>query len=400
MKRILALILTLLMVFFAFASCTLNDSKETEKETKKQTEKETEPEADADNNDDIVFEDNAGSNNNNANNNANNNTNENNNGNKTEDDTSEKAYTRNGNKITFGSYPQSKVTDEALVATLNAKAGTLPTMDNKQAWTSYGYYMLGSNETDFTWYIDITEGGEKYRGVYFIAYRPYYTTGISADGSNQAVNGYYVSTENEANVYWFKYEPISWTILNENATDKTALILCDMIIDAQEYYSDSSDRIIDGKTVSPNNYEHSSIRKWLNKTFYETAFDELQKAIIAETTVKNDLASTAMPINPYTSNDTQDKVFLLSCEEMTNEDYKLGTTVSIMKKTTDYAQAQNAYTRHNDNEYTGTGYWWLRTPYSDDACRAFNAGFSGSISDYTVYYAREGVAPALQIKLD
>ena len=395
MKRILALILTIFTLVFAFASCTSGESKETEKKTEKQTEKKTD-ELDLGENEELEFEEDNDTSDKKAEGSAT--------GDKTNDQTEgdnlQSAYTRSGNKIKFGSYPQAEVTDEALVATLNAKAGALPTENNKQAWTSYGYYRTGSNDWDFTWYIDITEGGERYRGVYFISYRPYYTTGEpSGTGSNQAQYGYYVSTSEEAHVYWFKYEPISWTILSEDETNKTAFILCDMIIDAQEYYCADENRTIEGETVYANNYEHSNIRKWLNKTFYETAFDDLQRAIIAETKVKNDLSSTGMIVNPYTSNDTTDKVFLLSYEELTNEHYKIGTEVAIKKKVTEYAKAQNAWARYTDDEYIGNGYWWLRTPSPDSYDFAVNATYAGEVSTYNVYYARGGVVPALQIKL-
>ena len=115
----------------------------------------------------------------------------------------EPAYVRNGKTIYFGNYPQSEVKDTALISTLNTLAGTLPTSSNSQAWTSYGYYISGSVQ-DYMWYIDVTYGEEKYRGVYFRTYRPlnvlYESTYYY---SMQEVNGYYPN-----HVYWFKYEPI------------------------------------------------------------------------------------------------------------------------------------------------------------------------------------------------
>ena len=47
-------------------------------------------------------------------------------------------------KVQFGTYPQSRVTDAALLRTLNAASGTLPTSENSQKWTDYGYYIKGS----------------------------------------------------------------------------------------------------------------------------------------------------------------------------------------------------------------------------------------------------------------
>ena len=307
-------------------------------------------------------------------------------------------YTRNGNKITFGSYPQSEVTDSSLTATLNSKAG-LPTSSNSQAWTSYGYYINGS-VIHFMWYIDITTGGEKYRGVYFTPYRPYGTTSSSSTGNTcQDDNGYKTST-----VYWFKYEPISWTILSENTTDGTALIFCDMIIDSQEYYISTSSRTIDGKTVYANNYAESTIRKWLNETFYNTAFSELQKQIILTTTVDNSMATTYSSTDEYVCENTQDKVFLLSYQDVINSNYgfysnELWLDTARRKKTTDYAQAQGAYTSTSTG-CAGNGWWWLRSPLHYDSYIANLVDYRGyacshSKVDATLY----GVVPALTIKL-
>lgn len=288
-------------------------------------------------------------------------------------------YVRDGDTIYFGSYPQTKVTDSALVSTLNSLAGTKPTSSNAQKWTGYGYYISG-NITNFMWYIDVEEGEERYRGVYFTSYRPYFTTSSSGIGNTyQDDNGYYTST-----VYWFRYEPISWSVLNEN--NGTALILCDMIIDSQQFDYDGS---------YYNNYAESTIRAWLNDDFYNTAFDGLQKEIILTTTVDNSVASTGYSSNPYACENTEDKVFLLSYKELTAY---LTTNAERMKKTTDYARSQGAYTS-TSSSYLGNGYWWLRSPYGSGSYGARDVDDAGDVySDY-VYNSYSGVVPALQIQL-
>ena len=162
-------------------------------------------------------------------------------------------YTRvDEDTIEFGMYPQTEVTDSALKTTLNSLAGTKPTSSNSYNWTSYGYYVNGS-VSNYMWYVDVENDGEMYRGVYFTSYRPYYCVNSSSTGSTyQDDNGYTTS-----NIYWFKYEPISWTILNES--EGTALILCDMIIDSQEYYPSTGSHTVNGATVYANNYEYSTI---------------------------------------------------------------------------------------------------------------------------------------------
>src|SRR5574344_2885966 len=106
--------------------------------------------------------------------------------------------------VLMGMYPQSMVTDATLLSTLNSVSGTLPTSANSQTWTDYGYYISGS-VSSYMWYIDLVNGSDEYRGVYFTSYRPYSTSTISSTGNSyQDDNGYSTS-----NVYWFKYEPIT-----------------------------------------------------------------------------------------------------------------------------------------------------------------------------------------------
>ena len=293
-------------------------------------------------------------------------------------------YTREGERIYFGEYPQSEVTGAALKSTLNAKAGTLPTLSNMQAWTSYGYYDDGY-VSNYMWYIDITEGGERYRGVYFYYCRPQSTDKVaSVNNTNQYDNGYYTGT-----VYWFKYEPIAWTVLSEG--DGKALILCDMIIDSREYDFDGA---------YSNNYAESTIRAWLNDTFYKTAFNDLQKGIILTTTVDNSEASAIYTPNPNTCEDTEDKIFLLSLSDMCNSAYGFSTDpmasdAARKKSVTDYALAQGI--RTYDGEI---GAWWLRSPYFEDTENQCKVGTSGNA--YGLDYANRsdvGVVPALEIWL-
>lgn len=289
-----------------------------------------------------------------------------------------KAYTRvDDDTILFGSYPQTEVTDSTLKSTLNSLAGAKPTSSNAQAWTSYHYYAEGYT-SNYMWYIDIENGGEKYRGVYFTSYRPPHCSAASSeDSAFQRDNGYTTS-----NIYWFKYEPISWTILNED--NGTALVLCDMIIDSQQFDYE--------KRSQSNNYEESTIRDWLNDNFYNTAFDQLQKGIILTTAVDNSVESTGESSNKYACDDTQDKVFLLSYKELTTY---LTTEESRMRKTTDYTKSQGSYV----NTSSSNGYWWLRSPNYDYSVLAKLVYFSGGIGIDYIYYTFNGVVPALQIQL-
>ena len=268
-------------------------------------------------------------------------------------------YTRSGNKIIFGSYPQSEVTNNTLKSILTNQAGNLPISGNSYKWQSYGYYSSGAAQ-NYMWYQDIVYEGEKYRGVYFTSYRPEYVgDSSSAEKSNQDNNGYNTNT-----VYWFKFEPIVWTVLTEDSG--YAAIFCDMIIDAQAYQNDAEYSVMDGYNTSngtpsgtyANNYAYSTIRKWLNETFLNTAFTDLQQQIIATVEIDNSTNSGAA----YTYNNTLDKIFLLSYTEVNSAyfgflDISFTSDPMRCKKTTEYAQVQGAYTCVAGT-YSGNGHMY------------------------------------------
>ena len=329
-------------------------------------------------------------------------------------------FTEDGvKKIKFGSYPQSLVSDSDLATTLSSKAGTLPTADESNNWTSYGYYQNGSNSEDYMWYIDVEDGGEKYRGVYFISAKPNTNYDRGTDTKYyQAGRGYVVDT-----VYWFKYEPITWTIIEETSRE-TAFLVCDMIIDAQSYqntYNPFDSAVqkprynsLDGEDyknpygysrIYANNYEYSTIRKWLNETFYETAFSELDDLFILDTYVNNGIETTPTSTlggkpkpEQYASKNTIDKMFLLSYSEVANADYNLKSIRSV----TEYAKAQGGYA----DKSTGDGYWWLRSFYCNPSSDYYNNSWysirinnNGGTGIVDVGYNYIGVVPALWIKL-
>jgi hypothetical protein len=296
-----------------------------------------------------------------------------------------------GDTYQFGTYPQSKVTDATvtdatLLSTLNAASGTLPTSANSQAWTSYGYYISGS-VSSYMWYIDITDATEEYRGVYFTSYRPYRTTSTSSN-TYQDNNGY-----NRGTVYWFKYEPITWRVLDVQSN--RAFLMADLVLDSQDYHYSTSNRTIGGSRVYANNYKESHIRSWLNDNFYNTAFTAAEKARIQTTTVDNSAASTGYSRNSYACANTSDQVFLLSYAEATSETYGLSTKTARQLKPSAYAQSQGVYT------YKGNSDWWLRSPCRYNAYYTRYVNFIGNvIYDYSsVHLANGGVVPALWISL-
>ena len=307
-------------------------------------------------------------------------------------DQSQDLYLRENNKIYFGKYPQTEVKDSYLINELNTLAGNKPTLKSTYNWTYYNYYIL-SSISNFMFYQDIDydkDGIYDYRGVCFTQYRPFhYHCSPIKDGSYQDDNGYLTNT-----IYWFSYDPIEWDILKEE-NDKS-LIISNLILDSQEYYSSYSIETFDhnGGYGYANNYELSKIRKFLNDNFYNTAFNELQKEIIEITTVDNSAKSTVSDSNIYACNDTNDKMFLLSYKEAITyylSDSKRETQGS------DYAKSQGLYVNSSDMN----SYWWLRSPCNYNGDRANGVLKDGRVdNDYChVFKTYFGVRVACQIIL-
>lgn len=325
-----------------------------------------------------------------------------------------------GDLVSFGSYPQSKVTDNATITALNNKA---PAWDN---WTSYEYYAGDYSDGsmaqgDWMRYVDITLNGEMYRGVKFTQYRPWNTTYqpdplygdynyiiYGDDNCTRQDNNGYISNE----TYWFKFEPIVWRVLDLN----TGLVMCETIIDAQAYsntYYYDSEKNYNPKayfndpafTNFASDYATSSIRTWLNDDFYNTAFTDAEKYKINITTLDNGCYETLVGIKgyeEYDSKETNDKIFLLSYNDVINSDFGFSPDESDhdlerMAQGSAYAQCQGLEVCR-DSECDGEGFsnWILRSPssYSYSCCCVYDNGYTITYN-HIVYSTDNGIRPAL-----
>ena len=303
--------------------------------------------------------------------------------------------------VTFGSYPQTQETNSSTINKLEKMS---------KNWKSYNYYTgtgewYGGNMTssDYMQYADIdtdNDGKNEYRAVKFTQYRPYRTNYTSSSlNSYQDENGY------EPNkVYYFKYEPLTWRVLDTS----NGLIMSEKIIDSQAYqnfiyynggnnyggdYYNSKDC-----TNYASDWATSSIRKWLNEDFYNTAFTNNQKSKILPT--HNENKSTYS--SDYDSVDTEDNIFLLSYYDAINSAYGFNSNETTYDDTarqlkgTDYAKCQGVYV-YNDSgsSYNGNSWWRLRSP--SDSSEATGVGYDGWANDYyySVYDTDIGVVPAL-----
>ena len=77
-------------------------------------------------------------------------------------------------------------------------------------------------------------------------------------------------------------------------------------------------------------------------------------------------------------------------------DYGFADASKRVRMNTDFAKANGAFASTSNGQ---GGYWWLRSPYSDNAGRACNIHRDGSISSNNfVSDGSRGVAPALCIE--
>lgn len=286
-------------------------------------------------------------------------------------------YTREGDYIYFGYWPQTLERDENVVAKLNEIAGKPPLPRDKE-----NPYNWESHEgTTYMWQKIVIYNGTKYLGVQMNDYR---ASGVYALRSYIMKNGYFTFE-----VYWFKYEPIKWRILTTSGN--SAFIMSDIALDSFSIQPDRKSENRDGlfaeynnSTGVPdgtyaNNWEYCFLRGWLNETFYNEVFNKLQKEII-QTTHLDNTARSSNP-NEYPKyygygekagknkfadqcKDTDDKIFLLSLRDITTTAYGFNKDVKAEDparnlQATDFAKLHGAPMNTNDKKYVT---WYTRSP--------------------------------------
>ena len=327
-------------------------------------------------------------------------------------------YTREGDNIYFGYWPQTLERDETVVAKLNEIAGKPPLPRDKE-----NPYNWESHEgTTYMWQKIVIYNGTKYLGVQMNDYR---ASGVYSLRSYIMKNGYFT-----LEVYWFKYEPIKWRILTTSGN--SAYIMSDIALDSFSIQPDRKGENRDGlfaeynnstgvpDGIYANNWEYCFLRGWLNETFYNEVFNGLQKEIIK--TMKLD--NTARSCNPndypkyygYGENagknkfadqckDTDDKIFLLSLRDITTTAYGFNKDVLAEDparnlQATDFAKLHGAPMNTNDKKYVT---WYTRSPAPANG----NQGYATFVLDRHAKGAIDsidlvpngGVVPALWITL-
>ena len=154
--------------------------------------------------------------------------------------------------------------------------------------------------------------------------------------------------------------PIKWRVLSVEGDD--VFLLADKSLDVQRYN--------DNDTSSGATWENCTMRSWLNgygaeknkdgkdysdNNFLDYAFSEAEQTAIRTTSVVN---------NGNWENDTTDKVYLLSEDEIMNPAYGF---LSSRRKTETREAVSTAYVTGGGeikSSEINEGLWWLRSPVS------------------------------------
>ena len=171
--------------------------------------------------------------------------------------------------------------------------------------------------------------------------------------------------------------------------------MCDNIIDSQSYQNFVIRK--DGKLYNSEDFtnyvsdwETCSLRQWLNKTFYNTAFSREEKMLIGTTFLENN-----SPDGTWFGTDTGDKIFILSFDDVINSAYGFDSSKSEFDearklKGTDYSKCQGVYISQ------GYPHWWLRTPGNAEAVYLVSS-YGWAALGLGVYGTGVGVVPALKL---
>ncbi len=297
-----------------------------------------------------------------------------------------------GETVEFGSYPQTKVTDEAILNALNSL---------EKEWISYNYYSGDYNfgsmvQSDYMKYADVFYNGEKYRAVSFTKYRPTATYFLCAEHrSYQDNNGYYKN-----NVYWFKWEPVEWIMIDP----AEGIFISSVILDSQAFndkiywndkngnnaYNENEFFNDESFTFSCSDYNNSSLRTWLTNNFYNSVFSE------------NEMSRLGNALNEDYFPNLNDKVFPVSSNIIDNRKYEIYSELTTAFPS-DYSKCQgiNTYIVPYDGGIQGECYWWNYNRFvglnSEYRGRAAIVSSSFQTPGYESYNTDCGVRPCIRI---
>ena len=177
-------------------------------------------------------------------------------------------------------------------------------------------------------------------------------------------------------------EPIPWIVLD--VEDGLATLMSRDVLEARAYNGL-------GMRVT---WDGCSLRKWLNGSFLDSAFDDAERAALETVTVTADINPEYPDADPGA--DTEDTVYLLSVVEAVKYFGALHIPPAMPTET---AIANGVYVSNVSGEQ-GQSLWWLRSPgsYSDSAAYVVT---SNDLQDggNDVSKTNYGVRPVVKAKL-
>lgn len=176
-------------------------------------------------------------------------------------------------------------------------------------------------------------------------------------------------------------EPIEWLVLDRDG-DK-ALLLSKYALDYQSFMPFYE------PVTEPYTWESCSLRRWLNSTFLNAAFDGSERQRLLTTTVITSPGSLHRENGPVT---TEDRVFLLSNTEVYAYFANEAATAAEYSA---YALSANPWA--GNSTAPGAADWWLRTTDGSDHPDGVYAG--GRVGEGTRAYEGEYVRPAIWVTM-
>ena len=161
----------------------------------------------------------------------------------------------------------------------------------------------------------------------------------------------------------------------------------------------------EAKTFYCFNWAKSSIRAWLGGDFMNTAFTTAQQNKILTTHSINPGVYTLTGHSNYAHldvPDTDDKVFLLSYDEVIRTAYGFSSTPGVddalrRRSGTEYAKSQGLNVSNVNDSFAGNSNWLLRTAGKEQemVCVVSRSGVSAYINGTETYRQNVGVRPAM-----
>lgn len=270
-------------------------------------------------------------------------------------------YTTEGDDYFFGSYPQSKVTDETEISALND--GLKELVGYEDADSGETIYLPGGGRSVSLWKNDLAAGEH----IYYLDfhYEGNVYRALYKEASAETAEGGNAGEDASGSVQWFVYEPIRWNIIavkNGGGIEKVTLL---------------SSLVIDYMDFGGENFAGSGVRSWLNGSFLEDAFDAYEQAVIVSEYSINDESTSGVAGTVGTT--TYDKISLAARTEAENS-----SDAFLKKEPSGYAEALGA-----------DGDWWLRSTGNDGAMFVDEDGVFNSES----YENLNGISPIIEIYL-